>query len=693
MSTEKYNIELSANALKMRGELDKANKKLRDLEGGFQKADDKQKGFTFSGEKLAKGMALVGTALLAATSALVAYSTVQGRAIRETEVLATMAGLTNEEFRRQSFVMGTVGISAEKYGDIMKDTQEKVGDFLATGGGAFQDFADVMKLTEKDALSLANEFENMSGDQVLKAMVRQMEDAGVSTQKMSFALEGMASDTTRLIPLLKDGGNQADLLGKKFDEINIELSDEERQQFKDLADNVDLAQGAFVNFINNAIAPFLPAVNKAAESLANFFAIANDDLEVSGILDNHALIENIDSLSQIEKIQKAVNAQINDYSVAIGKYSEAGLNSDDFIDHLVKLHEINAIIEARGELLKAERSESQNIETASTNTSSSGGRSGADSITDGEALEKELESLQDAKKTKLKILREEKDERLRILDELYSEDAKNAAHYTDLKKQVDQDYRLQILEFATTDEQAKQDAYANELASLREFYDNKLISEEDYQAKLNEIIAEFAPSTLNPELLEEENQRELEALQEKLDNKLILHREYYERLAVLEKKDLKDKEDKNNTEIDWSKSNSKKQIEDGIGLLNAVGTNSKKMHKLKQAASAANAYMNTAEGITDALKTQNYASAALIAATGAIQIAAILSSSPDGGGSSSTQAPSQPQAQQSFTDQSATVTDISSGAQDSMRISIEFSDEIVDTIGRKYDQAKSDGRI
>lgn len=697
MNSEKYNIELSANALKMRGELDKANKKLRQMETGFDKGDKAQSRFNVGSEKLASTVKLVGAALVTATVALTAYAVVQGRATRETEALANMAGLTVNEFKEISFVMGTVGISAEKFGDIMKDTQEKVGDFLATGGGAFQDFADVMGLTKSQANTLAKEFETMSGDQVLQAMVTQMQNAGKSSQQMSFALEGMASDTTRLIPLLKDSGKAAEELKSQFSDVNIDLSAEEREQFAKLAENVDLATIAFKNLLNEAIVPLLPQVNSLITQLSLYLKSSAVKTQLFSLYNDTAKVKDLENIEEVDLLLLAVNKDMEETAKTIS----GGVGADRLarltraqIDAL----DIKEQLETQKELLKSFK-EIEDANPAAEITESVKGKnsskSGAESIADGEGLEKTLEKLQDAKKTKLQLLQEEQDERLAINEQFNTKDGELTQKGLDFKRQIEQDFKRQIFEDTQTEADAKQQAYADELASLKEFYDNKLISEEEYQAKLNEIIAEFAPSTLNPELLEEENQRELEALQSKLDNKLILHREYFEQLAMLEKKDLKDKGEKTKTEDFWSKSSVKTQIGDGIALLNAVGTNSKKAHKIKQGLAVANAGMNTAEGITKALANQNYVAAALTAATGAAQIAAILSSSPDGGGSSIS-APQasqpQPEPEQSIDVQDTTITDISGGGQESTVMRLEFTDEVVDVLAYKIKQSNDDGR-
>lgn len=697
MSSEKFNIELTANALQMRQELDKAQKEIKKLRGEVDGAEQSQGRLSVSSSKLGGAIGMVATSVIAATTAFTAYAAVQGRAIRETQTLATMAGVSVEEFKRLSFVMGTAGISGEKFGDIMKDTQERIGDFLATGGGAFQDFADVMSLTEGEAVKLAKEFETMSGDQVLQAMVDQMQAAGKSTQQMSFALEGMASDTTRLIPLLKDGGKQAKELGDRFDDINIELSADEQKQFTMLADNVDLAQSSFVNFINNAISPFLPAINEAAQALTDFFASANAGIEIDQIINDKDIIKDLNSIDNIDKLLRRVKKEQAGLSDQIQAARERGNNSayaKVLQEEKNELTQISAALREQKEGIEKVNAEKAKIpEAVAVTGGTTSEASGADKATNGDALLDELEALQDAKKTKLQLLREEKDERLMILQELYEGDAEMATHYGELKQQVENDFKLKVFEESQTGEEQKIQAYADELANLKEFYSEKLMTEEDYYARKNEIIAEFAPSILDPELLEEENKKELEALKEKLEQKLILEREYFEEIAKLQKKDSKEKESDKKKEKLWSDSSTKKQLDDGTQLLQSLGNNSKTAHKIKQGLAASNVVMTTAENVTEAFPDPFKTTAAIL--TGVTQLAAIRSSTADGGGTISAPTPAtQEQAVQSVDVQETTVTDISGGSQSSSQVfTLEFSDDVVDVLARKVEQAKSDGRV
>lgn len=72
----------------------------------------------------------------------------------------------------------------------------------------------------------------------------------------------------------------------------------------------------------------------------------------------------------------------------------------------------------------------------------------------------------------------------------------------------------------------------------------------------------------------------------------------------------------------------------GEQLVNAFGGQSKKLFHIQKALAISMAVMNTAQGVTSALATQDYAGAAIIALAGGLQIAKIASTEFNGGGSS-----------------------------------------------------------
>ena len=160
--------------------------------------------------------------------------------------------LSVEETQAWASATNSVGIDMEKLGDISKDTNEKLGQFLTDGTGGFEDFTTAMGLTAIEAKKAAKEFEGMAGPNILQAMVNQMEAAGVNADQVSFALEGMASDTTKLIPLLTDGGKVISKLKDDFLETSVVLSEtditklgELSTSFKRLGETFDGTMGKF----------------------------------------------------------------------------------------------------------------------------------------------------------------------------------------------------------------------------------------------------------------------------------------------------------------------------------------------------------------------------------------------------------------------------------------------------------------
>lgn len=147
--------------------------------------------------------AAIGTAIVAGTTATIAWTREIATLSREMDNFASVSKSTSVEFQRMAVGAETAGIGAEKLADQFKDFNEKVGEFLATGGGGMKDFFD--QVAPKIGIT-KEAFRGLSGPQGLQLYFNSLEKAGLSQEKMSFYLESMASDTTALIPLLRNGG-------------------------------------------------------------------------------------------------------------------------------------------------------------------------------------------------------------------------------------------------------------------------------------------------------------------------------------------------------------------------------------------------------------------------------------------------------------------------------------------------------
>ena len=137
----------------------------------------------------------VGTAVAAAAGAAVValggISTATINAATEIQNLSRMSNALPSEFQGWAAGARTVGIEQDKLADILKDMNDRVGDFISTGGGPMADFFEV--IAPKVGVT-ADMFRKLSGPQALQLYVDSLQKANLNQQDMTFYMEAIASD-------------------------------------------------------------------------------------------------------------------------------------------------------------------------------------------------------------------------------------------------------------------------------------------------------------------------------------------------------------------------------------------------------------------------------------------------------------------------------------------------------------------
>lgn len=194
--------------------------------GGFEQGLDRAARIAKQrGEAINAALATIGKTALAVGAAtatsigLMTASTV--RAAGEIRNLAALSGTSAERFQEMASGARRYGVEQDKLADIFKDTQDKVGDFVSTGGGAMADFferiAPLVGVT-------AEQFRELSGPDALQLYYTSLERANVSQSEMTFYLEAIASDASALAPLLRNNGKEFDDLGRKAREAGAVMT-------------------------------------------------------------------------------------------------------------------------------------------------------------------------------------------------------------------------------------------------------------------------------------------------------------------------------------------------------------------------------------------------------------------------------------------------------------------------------------
>lgn len=217
-----------------------------------------------NGRDAAAGIAQVTAAAAAAGAGVVAYSNMAAQSARELKNQAQVANATVEELQRMAYASTTVGVQQEKLSDILKDVNDRVGDFMNTGGGEMADFFE--KIAPQVGVT-AEQFRNLSGPQALQLYFDSLQKANLSQSEMTFYLESISDQATALIPLLRDGGAGFAELSDEADALGIVLTDVQTNALTDLAHDMDRVTGIMKGAGNVAVAELAPAMSGLADSI------------------------------------------------------------------------------------------------------------------------------------------------------------------------------------------------------------------------------------------------------------------------------------------------------------------------------------------------------------------------------------------------------------------------------------------
>ena len=236
------------------------------LQRELKKADGSLNKFAKSPRKAINQLGKMGAAAAAAGAAIATAlfkSTVDTAA--EIDNLARVAGESVESFQLMAAGAKLYGVEQDKVSDILKDTNDKVGDFLSTGGGAMKDyFENIAPLVGQTA----DEFRNLSGREALQKYVNGLQRANLSQSEMTFYMEAIASDATLLLPLLKDNGKELESMAEKIDQFGGALSSVEVEQLKVVKKSMTESGIVIKNLLDKIMVKFAPIVSAISEKLS-----------------------------------------------------------------------------------------------------------------------------------------------------------------------------------------------------------------------------------------------------------------------------------------------------------------------------------------------------------------------------------------------------------------------------------------
>lgn len=275
------NIDFKLDLSNMRSEL---NGFATGLSERFKTVGNDIKSSLTSGLSLVKGGFFLGIGQEIARSAAEAVAAIPdlvsavGKASKELEIQSRLANANTTEFQEWAFAAKKVNVEQDKLSDIMKDVNDKFGDFMQTGGGEMADFFE--KIAPKVNVT-AKEFQGLSGPQILGKYYETLQKANVSQAEMTFYMEAIANDATLLAPLLDNNGQKLKEYARQAHDLGVIMSEDAIAATKEFNSALETIQTTLQGVLTRIAAQAAPSLTELANQFLTFAVDSKDAIDDS----------------------------------------------------------------------------------------------------------------------------------------------------------------------------------------------------------------------------------------------------------------------------------------------------------------------------------------------------------------------------------------------------------------------------
>ncbi|EJV5460005.1 SHOCT domain-containing protein [Salmonella enterica] len=222
-----------------------------DLSGGLKGLGGSLRGVGGSLGLVAGGFAGVAAGAISAASAVADY-------VKQYNEVSKATGLTVETLQKLEKQFAGTGLTVEKFGDINKDTMDKLADAWRNGGGVADDLESV-GLSIKDYAEFMND--PQGGMKAAIKVFYDMRKAGASLSDVKFMMESLASDSSHMADELQKYGSYQEAVNK-INEQTVKVTDEAAREYDKFSKNMDTLGGNLKGLAADALNPVVDGMNR-----------------------------------------------------------------------------------------------------------------------------------------------------------------------------------------------------------------------------------------------------------------------------------------------------------------------------------------------------------------------------------------------------------------------------------------------
>ncbi len=217
------------------------------------------------------GMTVGALAVAGAGMAAIAIET--AKADVQLGIMAGTANASLKSFQVLTHAAAGFGVEQEALAAILADTQEKLGEFSATGGGGAADFFEALqnntKMTDEQIRELGKTLQSKDGVGAIQYLKDELDALGATSQEQRFIMESLAGDLGNLMPLFADGGLILEEYGVQLTDAGVIKTQEAIEHSRILAAETQAIQTKFEGVKTQLVSEMIPALGTLITHFTN----------------------------------------------------------------------------------------------------------------------------------------------------------------------------------------------------------------------------------------------------------------------------------------------------------------------------------------------------------------------------------------------------------------------------------------
>ncbi|UYM56779.1 hypothetical protein [Leclercia adecarboxylata] len=175
------------------------------------------------------------------------------------------SGITVEQLQKLQGAFAGLNIEYDKFSDFNKDALDHMGDFFREGKGGFGDDLKSWGVNLQGFTKYMNDADG--GIKMIIKTFYELQKAGKSNAEITNAMESIASDSSKLLPVLKQYKSEVEAIAA-IEKQHVGITTETAQAYALYQQNIAQLDRNFQEFRVNALLPVIEALNE----LRNIFA-------------------------------------------------------------------------------------------------------------------------------------------------------------------------------------------------------------------------------------------------------------------------------------------------------------------------------------------------------------------------------------------------------------------------------------